>query len=213
MRHISCRTEQVREKIVEKYNIELIQYTKLLKGHKLQSDAQAEITDIYYVFECMPKIESEKDKEEYIQVGKGAGEHFLRLLNIDKPILFNPLKEGSEKKTTNSDLTIVVSNNYDKTALQLRAAINLLLICWSRKKPLIPYGDLKKIKIYTENHLNRTPEIWAIKKINNIIGTDKKNRSLSEMIKELREQGNDFKDFSFDLLKEALGQNNIRSNF
>lgn len=52
---MNCRGVNTRIKIVEQYDIKLIARTRLLNGQIERSDAEAKLTDQYYVFQCTAK--------------------------------------------------------------------------------------------------------------------------------------------------------------
>lgn len=69
---MKCRGRQVREQIVEEYRVIPKAHIKLLAGQTKRSDAEADITDEYYIFEAI----SYNGEKEIIQCGMGAARLF-----------------------------------------------------------------------------------------------------------------------------------------
>jgi len=88
--NMNCRGEKRRIQIANDYIVKPIAYLRLLNGQKKRSDAEANLTDKYYIFECV--LKSNPNITEKIICGNGAGAHFLRLINQESPLIFDPLK-------------------------------------------------------------------------------------------------------------------------
>ncbi|MBX8945870.1 hypothetical protein [Lysinibacillus sp. K60] len=218
---LNCREEHRREEIVEKYNIKLIAHTKLLKGQDKISCAGAKCTNKYYTFQ----YENKKDKYDNgsFFCGAEAAKSFIRLANLEPIKIFNPLSgentrelddetphnENSTEGTDNSAKDDDYKNKWNPTAKQLHTAINLIIVCWD-----IPiYGKLARYKADVMKYKYREPFFERIEFVNDVIAKDKKNRTLTQMVDDLRTDNPTLKHFNFDLLEEKLTVKGIKSNF
>lgn len=52
---MNCHGHDTRVRIVENYNIKCTAHIRLLNG-QIRSDAERDITDTYYIFECVNKM-------------------------------------------------------------------------------------------------------------------------------------------------------------
>lgn len=206
---MNCRGEATRKKIVDEYNIIPIAYVKLLNGQTKHSDAESEIKDKYYIFECIHKITGGID---VIQCGMGAARHFLKLLNHDPLPLFNPLCETSHSVSKRKIVDVHESNNtkvkWNPMAEQLFNAIMILIIDWDAK-PSTTLFELKKI---AEKYKYCNPYLVRIIGVNKIISKDNRGRTMTQIINELSIKNN-IKDYKFNLLNAELEIAGIKSYF
>ncbi|MCU9601383.1 hypothetical protein [Pallidibacillus thermolactis] len=232
MKNINCRGPKCRERLVENYIIKPTAHTKLLEGQSKQSCTGQILKDTYYLFEYVNKHDPTDSGGFYC--GYHAAEHFLNLIQHDGLPLFNPLiqdiitTENSNKSNENSNKTNENNNKsinevsafnssenskdkkkWNHTAKQLYNAINLLIICWDT--PI--YGPLAKYKADLEKYYYCEPFFERIKFVNRIIGKDYKNRTLTQMLNDLRKNNPKLKHFQFDLLEEKLRERGIESRF
>ena len=207
LEHLKCRGEERRKQIIEEYNIEIIIFTRLLNGQERRSDAGDIIRDVYYEFLCTKK---DNENEQYIiTCGRPTGENLIKLAGLDRPKFFNPYVGVLNNEQNNNGIGREgnnTSNKWDPLAIELYNAINLLAISWGKTI----YGKLLKIKQDVEKYYYQRPFEWKIKYVNTCIGYDSKKRKLSEMIEELREQGNNIREYRFPLIEEILKE---KSNF
>lgn len=204
---MNCRGEERRIRIVNEYSVKPISYLRLLKGQNKRSDAEANLTDKYYIFECVHKLDP--NVKDTIICGNGAGKHFLQLINIKSPILFDPLKShemGSEGK--NGNCKGGQREKWNDVAKQLYFAIQWIIICWN----IIPKGPIVEIKNEIEMLRENIPSVSAIKAVNTILSRDYRKRSLTEMIGEFSKE-NDLKEYDFKLLSQTLEEQGIQSHF
>ena len=204
---MNCRGEERRVRIVNEYSVKPIAYLRLLKGQQKRSDAEANLTDKYYIFECVHKLDP--NIKDTIICGNGAGEHFLQLINIKSPPLFDPLKShgmGSKGKGGNTEGSQI--EKWNEVAKQLYFAIQWVIICWN----IIPKGPIIDIKDKIEKFRENEPYLSEIKSVNTMISKDYRKRSLTEMIGEFRKE-NDLKDYDFKLLSQKLEEKGIKSHF
>lgn len=217
---LNCREEYRREDIVKNYNLELIAFTKLLKGQEKISCAGPKCTDKYYTFQYKHKTDENNNGSFFC--GINTAESFMRLANIEPIELFNPL---SGESTNNSDEKETLSENstesensssndgykrkWNPIAKQLHNAINLLIVCWD-----IPiYGPLARYNADVLKYYYNEPFVWKIKFVNNVIAKDIKNRTLTQMVEDLRADNPTLKHYDFNLLEKELSAKNIKSNF
>lgn len=209
LEHLDCFGEETRKKIVEKYDIKLIIYAKLLNGQIKKGDARKRIRDTYYEFQCT--LKSNENVIKAITCGSGAGKHLLELAGIDKPAIFNPLRNrngviSGDCASTNNTSKV---NGHDKVAKELYNAINWLISSWNT----VPYGKLLDIKEGLEKYPNYEPHMWKIEYVNNIIKKDIKGRTITQMINYFRDKDNNIKEFSFEYLNKKLQDKSIQSYF
>ncbi len=201
---MDCRGAVTRELIVNEYVVTPIIHAKLLNGQTKRSDASALIMDRYYIFECVHRTTKAK---EIIQCGMGAARHLLELTN-QKPLhLFNMLKD--EGLTGNGKATSEKQKQWNPVAKQLYHAIMILIVDWDAK-PNTPLFDIKK---KAEKYYYCEPFLDRIKQVNNIIAKDSKNRTITQILDDLRSSGNHVKDYHFQLLTNILIKEGIVSNF
>ena len=88
---MNCHGHDTRVRIVENYNIRCTAHIRLLNGQVIRSDAERDITDTYYIFECVNK--NDDNDVDRIVCGTGAARDLLQLANITAPPIFNMLHE------------------------------------------------------------------------------------------------------------------------
>lgn len=124
-------------------------HIQLLAGQTKYSNAGAIIEKDYYIFETMHKVNG---KKEVIQCGMGASRDFLKLLNHESLLLFNPLHgDGSNdgEHRGNGAGGRRAQETWNPTTKQLYNAIMWLIIAWDAKHgtPLFECrSDLVKYK-------------------------------------------------------------------
>lgn len=206
LEHLDCYREETRESIVREYDIELLIYAKLLNGKTKVSDARDILTDRYYEFLCVSK--ADENIKKVITCGTGAGKHLIKLAGLETPTIFNPLIGGGNGVHDGGGNGTDTSVKWDPLAEELYNAIRWLICCWD----ITPYGKLLDIKKGLEDYSYSKPFPSKITYINNIIKKDKKERTLSQMINELR-VNNNIRNFNFDLINSTLNEMNIPSFF
>lgn len=185
-----------------------IAHVRLLKGQNKKSCTGDRLTDQYYCFYYIHKKNSQIAGTFFC--GKYAAEHFLKLLNKNPLPLFDPLKGiSSYRKSNKTEVRTIRTDEWNPVAKQLYEAIHLLIICWD----IVPGKVLSEIKEKLEKYYNKEPFLSQIKAINTVISKDCRQRTLQEMIDELRRAGNKIKEYKFDLLNERLSKQNIKSYF
>lgn len=199
---MKCRGREVREQIVRNYQVTPVAHVKLLSGQTKRSDAEANISDEYYIFEAIDS----KGKKEIIQCGMGAARDFLDLLNHDGLPLFNPLHidgnvggyGGVNPRPRGSENQV---QNWNRTAKQLYNAIMWLITIWGWEpdKPLFEFR-----KDIMEN-FNREPFDWKVKRVNTVIQRGGHGKTLTEIINDFRNKNNIRDDMcQFDLLNNII---------
>lgn len=199
---MKCRGKQVREQIVKEYQVIPKAHIKLLAGQTKRSDAEAVITDEYYIFEAI----SANGKKEIIQCGMGAARHFLELLNHNGLPIFNPLhidRNVGGHGGINPDLggNVNQGQTWNQTARQLYNAIMWLIIAWdaSPGTPLFEFRD-----DIIQYH-NLQPFDSKVRRVNTIIRNGGKGKTLSEIINDFRDKNNIRDDMcQFNLLNDII---------
>lgn len=195
---MKCRGRQVRERIVEEYQVIPKAHIKLLAGQIKRSDAGADITDEYYIFEAI----STNGEKETIQCGMGVARYFLELLNHDGLPIFNPLRTDRNvggHVGVNSGIggNANQAQNWDQTAKQLYNAIMWLIIVWGWD----PNKPLFKIRKGIMDNYYHKPSNSEVKSVNTIIQRGGCGRTLSQIINDFRNRNNIRDDMcQFDLL-------------
>ncbi len=108
-------------------------HIQLLAGQTKYSNAGAIIEKDYYIFETMHKVNG---KKKVIQCGMGASRDFLKLLNHESLLLFNPLHgDGSNdgEHRGNGAGGRRAQETWNPTTKQLYNAIMWLIIAWDAK--------------------------------------------------------------------------------
>jgi len=209
----SCRGTDKKLELIEQYKIYPISFVKLLKGQK-KTGCCGKLTDKYYAFELVDR-KNERNRGGFL-VGYHCGREFLDLLNIDhrKFTLFNPLRNLSskddeagenkkdqelqeEKEKDDKDSRKIVIDPLNK---EVYDAIHIVITAWSGA----PYGDYARIINYIKNNPERRVSDRVIQKVNFLISRDSKNRSLIQIVSELRKDYSEFKEFNFDELNRAV---------
>lgn len=214
---MKCRGKKVREQIVKNYQVTPVAHVKLLSGQTIRSDAEADISDEYYIFEAIDS----NGKKEVIQCGMGAARDFLDLLNHDGLPLFNPLHVDRNAGGYGGVNPRLGGNenqgqNWNRTAKQLHNAIMWLITIWGLdpNKPLFEF-----LKDIMEN-FNSEPFDWKVKRVNTVIQRGGHGRTLTEIINSFRDKNNLRDDMcQFNLLINVLNNmtdkdgNHIQSFF
>lgn len=213
-KNFNCRGEQCRKEMVQKYNLKLIAFTKLLNGQSKKSCASVLLTDAYYTFEYESKI-TKYDKGSFF-CGHVVAKNFMELANIASVPIFNPLhsenNENYSNKGSNKEKSLSkedFKNNWHPLAKQLYNAINLIIVCWNT--PI--YGRLALYKSDLLKYKYAKPYLERIKFVNDVIEKDSKKRTLTKMLEDLRVLNPDLKQFEFNLLSDELKNNDIVSMF
>ena len=208
---MNCRGILTRVRIVNEYYVEPVAYLKLLNGQSKESDAGGKITDEYYIFKCTNKISKQT---ENIVCGSCAANHFFKLINKNKPPLFNPLENnrrnnGNNRNDGNNGTNDNKSVKWNDTMLQLHNAIMLIMVIWNIDQI---DGILLEIKNNTEKYCYKEPFDRDIKSINTIIRNSFQGDTLTDKINELR-NNNNLKIYNFELLNIKLHNLGIQSYF
>lgn len=197
---MKCRGHETRIQICKENVIEPVAHLMLLSGRVKRSDAEAEIKNDYYIFQCTHKLNGTK---EIIQCGMGAATDFLKILNKDGIPIFNPLLSQGNVNTTRRKSFAgnkEANEKWNPAAKQLYDAIMLLIIEWDDHNPDSLLFSLKEE--ITEDNC-REPQKRKIKAVNTIISKDSKKRTLSQIVSDMKKD-DAIKEFCFDLLEKIL---------
>lgn len=72
---MNCHGHDTRVRIVENYNIKCTAHIRLLNEQIIRSDAERDITDTYYIFECVNK--NDDNDVDRIVCGTGAARELI----------------------------------------------------------------------------------------------------------------------------------------
>lgn len=205
---LPCRSSEVRERLVQEYDIKPIAHVRLLNGQERRSCTKDLLTDSYYCFSYRAK---NGDVSGTFLCGTYAANHFLEIIHHPKLKLFDPLAIETVGTGTidGTNRNGGFNDTWHPAAKQMFNAINLIVICWGKA----PGGVLQKIMGEIEKYKNREPLPRQIKAINTILSRDRRGRTLQQMLDELRNENNKIQYFSFDLLNEALSKNKIEKSY
>ncbi len=199
---MKCRGSNIRRIIVQEYYVAPVAHLKILDNRPKHSDAEAIITDEYYIFIVTSKYNGSKDT---ITCGMGAARDFLKLLGHSGLPLFNPIKEEvlkSSVKDCKTD-TSEFDSDWNPTGKQLYNAIMWLISVWDAKIDT----PLFKIKDNVVAYKKYPPSSSNIKSVNTIIKNGGKGKTLTEIIEDFRKHNNLKNSMcQFDLLKTRIVQ-------
>ena len=193
-----CRGHDKKIELINDYIIEPLSYIKLLPGQEKQGCCGL-LRDRYYVFEYQNKA-NPQDKGNFF-VGYDCGEQFLDLLNIDKSEykLFNPLANGNHGGGGEGVGGAANTQHRNPLNQEVYDAINLICVAWNRP----PKYSIKNILDFVRNQNNPRTKDWAVEKVNELISHDWYNRTLVQIVEELREEYN-LRNFTFNLMNEII---------
>ena len=201
---MNCHGHDTRVQIVRNYNIKCIAHIRLLEEQVIRSDAERDITDTYYIFECINR--NDNNDVDTIVCGTGAARDLLRLAHISAPPIFNMLHEidrGGNGGAGGGNQH--QGDNWDAAAEQLYNAIMILITAWNLRPGPI-YNYLEEARQYRYC----TPFASRIDRINQII--HRHNTSLREILNQVA-QNNNVRNYEFNLLEDILHENGIISYF
>lgn len=193
----NCRGKEIKQKLVDDYDIVPLSFLKLLPNQEKQGCCGV-LKDKYYVFEYQNK-QNIYEKGSFF-VGYDCGEQFLDLLNIDKSQykLFNPLSSiQSSLSSENSGSSSTIQR--DELNQEVYNAINLICIAWNQP----PKYGIQNILNFVRNPNNRRTDNWAIKEVNRLVSNDYHNVTLTQIVQGLSVQYN-IRNFSFELMNEVI---------
>lgn len=219
---MDCRGHRRRVEIVDRYNVVPVAHIQLLNGQTIHSDAEAEISNDYYIFTVSDRETS--NFVDNIQCGMGAARDFLRLIGHDGLPIFNPLR-GINVGGAGGDLHgINAVGAVDNDVLLARQLYNacMWIFILRHVHPGTPIFAVTEDVRTLINHppINRGKLIQKIKAVNTIIGGLFRGQTLSEEINEIGKRNN-LRDnmCQFNLIRDAIdninaeGGNIIDSHF
>lgn len=204
---MNCHGHDTRVRIVENYNIKCTAHIRLLNEQIkiIRSDAERDITDTYYIFECVNK--NDDNDVDRIVCGTGAARDLLQLANITAPPIFNMLHEvggeggagGAGGGNQHQD------EEWDAAAKQLYNAIMILITAWNLRPGPI-YNYLEEARRYRRC----VPYSYRVDRINQIV--HRHGTSLRDVLNQLA-QNNNIRNYEFNLLEDILHNDGIVSYF
>ncbi|MBC9786324.1 hypothetical protein H1S01_17840 [Heliobacterium chlorum] len=203
MEEFRCFGEDRRKEIVAEYHVKPIAHVRLLNHQEKHSCTGKLLTESYYCFSYQKKLGNDKVIKTFF-CGRPTAEHFLKLLNMQKLKMFDPLRHEEGRPGGNGGVGGGVGGNllnWDPLAKELSNAINLTLIY----KDKAPEGTIAKIKYEIESSPNNRPLKHYVKSVNTIMkGLNRKN--LQEVISELKSKGNNIRNFDFSIANTILDE-------
>lgn len=190
-----------KQDLVKRYDIKPIAYVRLLPGQTKNNCCGGHLSDVYYSFEYIHKVNS-TDKGSF-NVGYDCGKQIFDLLKIDphKYRLFDPLahlRTGSGSNHGSSGTPPqpkIVGLN-----LEVYNAIHLICVAWNSP----PYGKVAETLEYVRNPSNKPTQEWAVVMINRILEHDIHHKTLTQIINDLIAQGHHLKAFQFPLMSQII---------
>lgn len=199
----SCRGEERKRKIVAEYDIRPLFHIKMIEGQDVLEGCCGKVSDRYYHFEATSKVT--KDVESFV-VGYDCAEQLLDMAELEYLPLFNPLShKGSGSGSGSGGSQQVKSGVNGKASMaplnnELSDAIHLLCMSWKG----VPRGRL----LSSLDFIRRLPGIptknFSIVGLNEVIAKDIRQRTLAQMIDDLRKQSPGLRSFEFPLMQQVL---------
>lgn len=192
---INCHGEENKKMLIRDYVIIPILHLGLLPNQS-KNGCCGLLTKEYYIFNAINKFTK---NETSFYAGKHCAEEILKLIKKPKLEFFNPLSitnSRNERGIKSSTLKII---NLDPTNNELINAIKIISVAWSSVPP--PY--ILKIIEYTLNNSMRI-NYEGIKRVNKSIAKDYKNRTLTEIVQDLKNENPNLRNFTFERLKEVI---------
>ncbi|MHB1755655.1 MAG: hypothetical protein ACYCT6_09465 [bacterium] len=118
--------------------------------------------------------------------------------------VFNPFADESNNDSggigpgTATNRTI-----WDPLNKELYKAINILILAWDIKN-IEKYKTITRILSFLTKNPDKKTQDWTIEKINEMIGKDKKGRTIKQMIKSLG--ANNIKDIEFTEINKKINE-------
>ncbi|MBC8729451.1 hypothetical protein [Paraburkholderia sp. UCT2] len=212
----SCLGEENKQRIVNGYDLVPVAQIKLLEGQMLKGCC-GKVTNRYYHFEATPKSGGEV---ETFVVGYHCAERLLELIDHPKLHLFNPLAalgggdrgggigiggngNGRPKTDVSDPRKLMCPLN-----AELYDAIHLLCMAWRT----VPGAPLRRTLQFLKDRPGQPTNDSSVERFNRIVGADRKERTLTAMIDELRLQNPSLRHFAFPEMAAALTRSNVSSN-
>lgn len=192
---INCFGDKRKQILVEDNIIYPLLYLGLLPNQS-KIGCCGKLTTNYYIFNAENK---KTKKENLFYAGKHCAEEILKLIGKPKLGLFNPLSIVSHKEQNNNKKSSNIDNNLVPINKELINAIKIISIAWSS----IPPSSILKIIEFTlknPNLINYNGIVW----VNNSVSKDYKNRTLTEIVQDLKNENPDLRNFTFDNLKKEM---------
>lgn len=200
-----CHGDEAKQKIIDAYSLTPIVYIRLLAGQKIQGCC-GPITDRYYSFEAEHK--QTKAIETFV-VGYHCGEQFLELIGHSKLQLFNPFQAQGHGGVGGGGAGGGNAVQIHPLNQELSDAIHLLTSAWGGKAPK---GSLRTFLDYIRKKPQWPTQDFAIVGFNRILGKDKAQRSLTQIIIDIRIANPTLRNFTFPLMQQVLTNKNEPSH-
>ncbi|MEJ8605594.1 hypothetical protein JSO56_01510 [Riemerella anatipestifer] len=192
---INCYGSKNKKLLVENYDVNPILYLKLLPNQS-KDGCCGRLTTNYYIFSAINKA---TNKEILFYAGKHCAEEILKLIQKPKLELFNPLSVDLYQNMGGRNSSITTKIKLDSTNNELIEAIKVISVAWSSTPP----PSILKIIEYTLSNpmvINYKGIEW----VNKSLTKDFKNRTLSEIVQDLKKENPRLRDFTFERLKRVI---------
>ncbi len=198
----SCSTDKVKAQLISEYDIKPVARLMLLPGQSIEGCC-GPITTIYTVFSAVKTVDEKTIKESFV-VGVSCAKSFSIMLNLPLPKVFNPLAQRGSKSTSKSSSNAEPSISFQDKLTPLNSdlykAIHVLIASWNASVS----GLLLDSLIYLQNSPDRDTQEWALKAFNRIVGKDRQNRKLVDMLTDIHFKDNNIPMHPFDELHKSI---------
>ena len=193
--------DEARTKTAELYYVRAINHLKLLPGQRVFGEC-GDLTERCYVLELCRK---ETGLKKIYNVGYRVAEDLLDKTGQPYLPVFDLLKSengGSGREGRGRGRGVSNVERLSPLNREFFNAINIVLIAWKVEEP----GDLFKDCLA---YLNSCPGLDTkegfILKFNSAISKDGKQRTLTQMLEDVRKEYGDVRNFTFPLMHAILG--------
>lgn len=214
----SCRGDDNKKLFTQRYFLTPIIHIELQKGNEKKcccNDALKNRSECY-IFYAVNKVNQKEIFSFYAGASdeKSCAIKLLELIGHEPFPKFNPLIDDipiipptgtfANKKNLNQAVTPhSISNrkpDWDPLNKELYKAICMLIMSWD----INPYGILMNILSFLIKHPETRTQEWSVKKVNDIIGKDKRKRKINQMISDLAANGQTTKHIYFPEIIEVI---------
>lgn len=222
---VRCRGDKKKEELKNIYTIKPLTHIKLLNGQERTCCCGDKInkdnTDSEcYIFSCKSKNDVSLSEFTFF-VGMQCANNIINISGLKTLPLFDPLinddcgyDDGNNKNNSRQINSSSGKTTWEPLNKELYKAINILILAWNLdERKIAKYKIINQILTYLYINPGKRTQDWAIEKINEMIGKDKKGRTtISKMLDSL-EPGKT-KEIEFKELKKFMdNKKNLKNNF
>lgn len=199
-----------RKNLVTQYTIIPVAHTMLLPGQDLKGCCGAIRTECY-TFSYVKNFDP--TDSGLFSVGRSCGKSFILLTGEPAPPLFNPLASQptaavGQGASPGNGQTTAGAQRMCPLNQEVYQAVNLLILSWGT-----PKEKLQSILTAVVTQPTSAISSDSVCHLNSIIGMDRKQRTLSQMLSELQAIHPRLRAFSFPLINSVLVAAGRTSNF